>query len=109
MLEDAPVPSAAFPYDGSWEGGLVTHEGSCRSRYSFRDLTVRDGQVSGFFRGIQGRYILKGVVRTGGMTEMKATGGTVVEMTGKFDEGSAEGSWLTHSGCVGIFRFDRLQ
>ncbi len=99
--------TAEIPFDGSWKGKLFTRIGNCRKIYSFRRLTVRDGQILGELHGNRGTYKLTGTVKNDGTTEMILTGGTSVELTGTFEIAKAEGRWESESGCKGTFKFKR--
>lgn len=106
-LSSAPPPTeaSAGAYDGNWS--IINRSPSARCGKGIpQNMVIRNGQVSGTFRGNAGKYVASGTVAKTGELVFTLDSG-VVDFTGNIDGDQGSGTFVG-SGCRGTFNMTRV-
>ena len=95
-------------FDGEWKVIVSTQAGPCLRYYEF-PVTIRDGVLTGFVPGQQGRYEVKGRVSKDGNFSWGKWGNASGKLSADKGEGTWGGARVGGQMCSGAVSLERKQ
>lgn len=93
--------ASAGNFDGKWSIRTTTKAGNCGASKP-AVLSVRNGKISGWITGQNGRYQMSGKISDKGSVKIYLSGGSA-SFSGMIAGRSGSGSWRGRGNCSGAF------